>query len=61
MKTKALFFVAIFVTLSLAGFATVFTVSDLPQDGAQYETLQASDDASDVSPFTLVAENRNGI
>ena len=58
MKTKAFFLVVIFMAFSLAGFTTVYTVSNLPQGGSQYTNLfDAYNAASDGD--TLILEGTN--
>jgi len=59
MKTKILLLLASFALSTSIAFTATHTVSNHPLGGAQYKTLQAAYDASDVKPFTLAAENRN--
>lgn len=58
MKTKALFFVTVFLALSLAGFATVYTVSNNSSGGSQYSSLLAAYNGA-VNGDTLIMEGTN--
>ena len=61
MKTKILLLLASFALSTSIAFTATLIVSNHPLGGAQYNTLQAAYDASDVRPFTLAAENRNKV